>query len=109
MLNRVLSLTVAAALVLFVGAAFAADKDKDAKPADDTHAGTFISFADGKLVMNDDKGKEMTHTLAKDAKVTIDGKEAKPDDLKLLTKGAPLTVTVDKDKAVALKVDAKSK
>jgi hypothetical protein len=104
MLNRVLPL--AAAVVLLVGASVASARDnKD----DNTHNGTFISFADGKLVMTDDKGKEMTHTLAKDAQVTIDGKAAKADDLKLLAKGAPVTVTVDKDKAVASKVDAKSK
>jgi hypothetical protein len=105
-MNRVLSLAAAAALILFVGAAFAADKDKDAKD-DNTHAGTFVSYSDGKLVMTDKDGKEHSHTLGKDVKVTIDGKDAKMDDLKTLTKGAPLSVTTDKDAVV--KVDAKTK
>ena len=97
MVNRVLPL--AAALALLVGASVASARYYK---ADESHTGTFVSFADGKLVMTDDKGKEMTHTLAKDAQVTIDGKAAKADDLKTLAKGAPLTVTVDKDKAVEI-------
>jgi hypothetical protein len=105
MLNRMLSLAAVAALVLFVGAAYAADKD--AKPDDNTHTGTFVSFSDGKLVMTDKDGKEHSHTLTKDVKVIIDSKDAKMDDLKTVTKGATLTVTTDKDAVV--KVEAKSK
>jgi len=107
MLSRTLSLTVAAALVLLVGAAVSTAKA--AKPDDNIHAGTFVSFKDGKLVMADKDGKEKTHALTKEVKVTIDGKEAKMDDLATLAKGAPLTVTNDKDNIAVISVAAKTK
>jgi hypothetical protein len=107
MLSRTLSLTVAAALVLLVGAAITTAKA--AKPDDNIHAGTFVSFKDGKLVMTDKDGKEKTHALTKDVKVTIDSKDAKMDDLATLAKGAPVTVTTDKDNIAVTRVDAKSK
>lgn len=61
---------------------------------DQTHEGTVVSAADGKLVMADKEGKnEHTHMVGADAKVTIDGKAGKLADLK---KGQKIKVTTHK-------------
>jgi hypothetical protein len=104
MLQRVLPLGIA--LTLFVGVAVAVAADKD-KPAADTHTGKFVSFADGKLTMVGDDGKEHSHTLNKDVKVTIDGKDAKMDDLKTVAKDTALAVTLDKDTVTRIDVNPK--
>jgi len=57
-----------------------------------THEGTVVSFAGDKLMMTAG-GKEHSHTLAKDAKLTIDGKEAKQADFKA---GRKIRVTTGK-------------
>jgi len=105
MTQRVLSLTAVLALAVFAVAAVAADKVD--KPADNTHTGVVVSIADGKLTMTDKDGKnEHSHTVAKDARITCDGKECKLDDLK---KGAAVTVTTKEgDPTVAVKVEANS-
>ena len=78
MVNRVLPLCVVAlALVCLVAVpAFAAD-DKNLA----MHEGKVVSVAAGKLVMAVD-GKEHTHNVSVDAKITCDGKNCKLDDLK---------------------------
>jgi hypothetical protein len=104
MMNRVLSLSAAVALLVFVGLAVAADKSD--KPDDNTHTGLVASVADGKLTMTDKDGKnEHTHAVAKDAKITCNGKECKLEDLK---KGAVIVVTTGKegDSTVAVKIQA---
>ncbi len=58
-----------------------------------THSGTFVSAAAGKMVMVGQDGKEHTHAVAKDAKVTIDGKSGALAGLK---KGMRISVTSDK-------------
>ncbi len=66
------SLSVAAALLavtMFVTSAEA----KSAKPSH-PHSGTFVSASAGKMVMTGRNGKEHSHSVAKDCKVTIDGK-----------------------------------
>jgi len=74
---------------------------------DNTHTGKVVSAADGKLVMTDSNNKEMTHTVAADAKITFDGKECKLTDLK---KGVFVKVTTKKDDAkVAIAIEASSK
>jgi hypothetical protein len=103
MMNRFLPLSAAVALLLFAGLAVAADKSD--KPADNTHAGVVVAVADGKLTMTDKDGKnEHSHTVAKDAKITCDGKECSLDDLK---KGFAIVVTTKEgDSTVAVKIDA---
>jgi hypothetical protein len=97
-----MALTAAAALVVFASAALADKVEK----ADDTKAGTFVSFKDGTLTWTNKDGKDVKATLAKDAKITCDGKDCKLDDLK---KGATITVTTkDGDPTVAVKIDATS-
>jgi hypothetical protein len=102
MMQRVLSLSAALAVALFVGAAAANDK-----PADNTHTGLFVSVADGKLTMTDKDGKNQhSHTVAPDAKITCDGKDCKLEDLK---KGFAITVTTKEgDATVAVRIDATS-
>lgn len=46
-----------------------------------THDGTIVSITDTQLVMKGKDDKEHTHTLAKDAKLTLDGKTCKSEDL----------------------------
>jgi UDP-N-acetylmuramyl tripeptide synthase len=104
MMNRVLSLSAAVALLLFVGMAVAADKSD--KADDNTHSGLVASVADGKLTMTDQDGKnEHTHVVSKDAKITCNGKECKLEDLK---KGSVIVVTTGKegDSTVAVKIQA---
>ena len=82
----------ALALVLWVGGpSLAKDDDKN------THEGTVVSAADGKLMMTDKDGKEHSHDVGPDAKITIDGKEGKLTDLK---KGDKIKVTMGADKKV---------
>jgi hypothetical protein len=102
MTHRILSLSAALAVALFIAAAVRAD---NAKPADNTHTGVVVSIADGKLTMTDKDGKnEHSHTVAADAKITFDGKECKLEDLK---KGFAITVTTKEgDATVAVKIDA---
>ena len=98
-MNRVLSLSLAAlALVLFLSqASLAADK---------VHEGTVVKAGDGKLTMTaKSDGKEHSHDIGKDVKITLDGKAAKLEDLKA---DFAITVTTD-DKGVVTMVDAKSK
>jgi len=74
---------------------------------DNTHTGKVVSVADGKLVMTDKNDKEMTHSVAADAKITCDGKECKLADLK---KGIFVKVTTKKDDAkVAIAIEASTK
>jgi hypothetical protein len=98
MLYRTLSLAlVALALVAFVcSPALAADK---------AHDGTIVKAGDGKLTMKDADGKEQTHAVPPEAKISCDGKDCKLEDLKA---GFKVTVTVKDDKTVT-KIDAKTK
>jgi hypothetical protein len=88
------------AMVFFVSASYAADK---------TIEGTAVKAGAGKLTMADKAGKEVTFEVAPDAKITLDGKACKLEDLKAET---PLTVTAKTDdagKTLASIIEAKSK
>jgi hypothetical protein len=97
----------ALAIVLWVGAALAQDRAKGERRP--THTGTVVSVSGNKLVMRDrgKEGKEHTHTLAANAKVSCDGKECKLEDLK---PGQGVRVTHQKDDpCVATRVEALDK
>jgi ribosome maturation factor RimP len=82
MKNRLVAVCLAAvALVLFVGVrALADEKQKDTK---NQMEGKIVRIEGNKIVMTDKDGKnEHTHTLAADAKVSLDGKDARLTDLK---------------------------
>ncbi len=104
MTRRMLPLLLAVlAVALFVSVpVLAADKAADTS----THIGKVVSVSGNKLIMSVD-GKEHTHTLAPDAKVTCDGKTCKLSDLKA---GMKIRVTTSKDDLkTALRVDALDK
>ena len=75
---------------------------KDIK--DITHDGKFVSLVGHKLEMTNSKGKEHSHTLSFDAKITCDGNECKATDLKA---GMKIRVTTKSDdKKVATHIEA---
>ena len=66
--------------------------------------GKVVSVAGGKLTTTCSEGHQHCHTLAKDAKVTCDGKTSKAADLKA---GTHVRVTTHKDdKTVATAVES---
>jgi hypothetical protein len=97
---------VAVALALFVGTrALADDKNKDNK---NQMEGKIVRIEGNKIVMADKDGKnEHTHTLAADARVSIDGKDARLTDLK---KDQMVRVTTKEgDQTQAVRVEALDK
>lgn len=98
MLRRMFLLFVMSAVVLLLAAPVRAADDKG--PVE----GTVVKAADGKLTIEGKDKKEHSCTVAKDAKISCDGKACKLDDLK---KGVKVKVTVEKDMAV--KIDASTK
>lgn len=98
-MNRVLPLLAVLAVVCLVAMPALAEDKKDLT----MHEGKVVSTAVGKLVMSVD-GKEHTHTVPADAKVTCDGKNCRLDDLK---PGQRIRVWTAKDDAkTALKIAA---
>lgn len=96
MLTRILltlALVLAVALVLTPSLVVAADAE-----------GTVVKIADGKLTIEDKDKKEHTCEVAKDAKITCNGKECKLDDLK---KGVKVKVTVTDKKATKIEASTK--
>jgi hypothetical protein len=93
------SALAALALVAWVGnVTFAKD--------DSTHDGTVVSVSAGKLTMTATGASEQhTHTVPADAKVTLDGKDARLTDLK---KGDQIKVTMGADKKIT-KIEATRK
>ena len=72
---------------------------------DKVHEATVVKAGDGKITLTfkgDDK--KHTHDVAKDAKITLDGKTVKLEELK---EGFPVKVTMD-DEFVVTKIHAKS-
>jgi hypothetical protein len=69
-----------------------------------THDGKVVSVVGDKLTTTCGEGKQHCHTVAKDAKVTCDGKASKAADLKA---GTDVRVTRHKDdKTVATAVES---
>jgi hypothetical protein len=63
-------------------------------PSPNTFDGKIVSMTGDKLVMRNKDGKEYTHTLAKDARLTCDGTACKADELRT---GDRIRVTTKKD------------
>ena len=69
-----------------------------------THDGKVVSVIGDKLTTTCGEGKQHSHTMAKDAKVTCDGHASKATDLKA---GTCVRVTENKDdKTVATAVES---
>ncbi len=99
MLSRILSVVVmAVALVAVSGLSLRAADDK-------VHEATVVKAGDGKITLTF-KGDDQKHThdVAKGAKITLDDKKAKLEELKA---GFPVKVSWD-DKFVITKIEAKS-
>ncbi|HMP78145.1 MAG TPA: hypothetical protein PKD54_01715 [Pirellulaceae bacterium] len=56
--------------------------------------GILVSMSGNKLVMSNAEGREYSHTLANDAKLTCDGKTCKANDLPT---GGRIRVTTEED------------
>ena len=83
------------------------DKDKDAKDKDKVHEGTVVKAGDGKLTMTmKGEDKPHTHDVAKDAKITVDDKPAKLDDLK---EGFHIKITQQGEPVVKIEAHSKPK
>lgn len=101
MLRRTFAVMAVVALVAWVVPASA----EEPKPG--THEGKVVKAEGGKLTMTDKEGKnEHTHAVPATAKVTIDGKPAKLEDLKA---GSMVKVKVEKqdEKLVVVSIEAK--
>jgi hypothetical protein len=76
-------------------------------PSSNTFDGKIVSMTGDKLVMSGKDGKEHSHTLAKDARLTCDGTTCKAEDLKV---GRKVRVTTKKgDRNVVTGVEALNK
>jgi len=108
MMQRVLSLTAALAVVLFVGAAVAADAAKDKDATGSTVTGTVSKVSADSITVTDSNGKDYMLTIAKDAKITCDGKSCQLADLDP-SKVKSVTVTLNTDdKTKAERIEAKT-
>lgn len=92
--RAVISWSAAVLMLSLVAVAYAADKEKKSK-----HQGTVVSASAETLVMTDAKGKEHSHSIGAETKVTLDGKMAQAADLKA---GDKITVTQEGDKVVSV-------
>jgi hypothetical protein len=93
---------VALAVSLLIGASAVA-----AKTAATTHDGKVVSATTEILVMTGQDGKEHSHSLATDAKLTLDGKSCQAEDLK---NGMRIRVTLnDQAKQLVTKIEALDK
>jgi hypothetical protein len=92
-------------LIVILGLVCMAAWTATASAKDKTHEGKVVKAGDGKLTMTLQDGKKQhTHDVAKNAKVTLDGKEAKLEDLK---EGMSVTVTSN-DTNMATVIEARS-
>jgi biopolymer transport protein ExbD len=98
MLHRMFALLAIVGLCLLVTAPVMADEKENVAE------GVVVKAADGKLTIADKEKKEHTCEVAKDAKITCNGKECKLDDLK---KGAKVKVTLEKKMAVKIEATLK--
>lgn len=100
MVRRTLFALAAVAFVAFAGPVLADDE----KPG--THEGKVVKVEKDKLTMTGKDGKEHSHAVPADAKISCDGKECKLEDLKA---GTEIKVTTEKkgDKVVVTKIEGK--
>jgi len=71
--------------------------DEERKADDKSHNGKVVSVEGNKLTMTDTAGKEHSHTVAADAKISCNGKVCKLADLR---KGTLIRVTTNDAKQV---------
>ena len=99
MFNRSCVMVTVAATMLSLATAWGANE-----AIESTHDGKFVSLTGNRMEMTSYKGKEHSHVLAFEAKVTCDGNECTAADLK---PGMKIRVTtLNGDKRVATKIEA---
>jgi hypothetical protein len=86
------------ALGMLVGATALAAEDA----REGTHDGKVVSISSDELVMKSKEGKEHSHTLARDVKLTLDGNACKAADLKTGTRIRVTTSGADKQLATRI-------
>ena len=86
----------AIALAVLAGNAMAFTVEDD---TEEIHDGTIVSISSTELVMKGKDDKEHIHTMAKDATMTLDGKDCKAEDLKAGLKIRVTTTTGDAKEA----------
>ncbi len=96
-MKSAMSLMVFGLVAVLFAAASARAADKAGEVSN--HEGTVVSATASMLVMTDNAGKEHSHTVGSDVKVTIDGKDSKLTDLK---KGDKITVGTKDGKVVSV-------
>ena len=105
MTHRITSAGLLAAAVVFLcwGASAQAQEKKD-----HTMDGHIVKIDDDKLTMVGEDKKEVTHPVPKEAKITLDGKDAKLKDLKPHTK-VKVTMKKEGEKHTITKIEAETK
>jgi hypothetical protein len=71
------------------------------------HKGTVVSASNGQLVLKDASGKEQTHLVSRETKVTINGRVGRLEELKMSTRVRVTTEGSDKVVSVATVDDDK--
>ena len=65
------------------------------------HNGTVVSATNGQLVLKDTSGKEQTHLVSRETKVTINGRVGRLEELKMSTRVRVTTEGGDKVVSIA--------
>lgn len=63
------------------------------------HEGVVVSAGAGQLTMKDKSGKEHSHQIGREVKITVHGKPGMLEDLQL---GMPIRITVDGSKVLGI-------
>lgn len=79
--------------------------DATDREAQGTHSGKVVSISGGQLIMSDHSGKQHTHVVGSDVRVTLDGKPARLSDLK---KDHFITVQMSEDDKSIKSIDART-
>jgi hypothetical protein len=100
-------IVVCLALVMVCLPAFAQEREREQAKGDQSHEGKVVRAGDGRLTMTDKTGgAQHTHMVPREAKITLDGKECKLEDLKA---GFEVKVTTKGDaQRTVTKIEAKS-
>ena len=72
------------------------------------HKGTVVSASNGQLVLKDVSGKEQTHLVSRETKVTINGRVGRLEELKMSTQVRVTTEGSDKVVSIATIDDDKN-
>lgn len=105
MTHRMFTAGLMAAALVFLGwGGYVQAQEKK----DHTMDGHIVKIDDDKLTMVGEDKKEVTHPVPKEAKITLDGKEAKLKDLKPHTK-VKVSMTVEGEKHTITKIEAETK